>query len=230
VPVTGSTFAQTGYTFKKYSIYDEDNANNSVIKNANQSDINYIVLRYADILLMYAEAKTELNQIDESVYDAINAVRERESVNMPPIQYTNSSDKANYVAMSDQARMREVIRHERRIEFAGEGYYYMDIIRWKTAEIVMGRSISMIIARNLFGNLTRIVITCGRFLLMSYRKTPHWSLIIQIGNKFHIIIKPCLCKALLLLYSFRINYSSGSICMRMYSISGISLINLSFRR
>lgn len=137
VPVTGSTFAQTGYTFKKYSIYDEDNANNSVIKNANQSDINYIVLRYADILLMYAEAKTELNQIDESVYDAINAVRERESVNMPPIQYTNPSDKANYVAMSDQARMREVIRHERRIEFAGEGYYYMDIIRWKTAGIVM---------------------------------------------------------------------------------------------
>ena len=135
--VTGTTFAQTGYTFKKYSIYDEDNAYNSNIKNSSQSDINYIVLRYADILLMYAEAKTELNQIDESVYEAINAVRGRANVNMPAIQHTNPADKANYVAMSDQAAMRNVIRLERRIEFAGEGYYYMDILRWKTAETVM---------------------------------------------------------------------------------------------
>ncbi len=135
--VTNTTFAQTGFTFKKYSIYDEDNAYNAVIKNGSQSDINYIVLRYADILLMYAEAKTELNQMDESVYEAINTVRGRETVNMPAVQHTDPSDKANYVAMGDQARMREVIRHERRIEFAGEGYYYMDILRWKTAETVM---------------------------------------------------------------------------------------------
>ncbi len=135
--VTASTFAQTGYTFKKYSIYDEDNSNNNNIKNSTQSDINYIVLRYADILLMYAEAKTELNQIDASVYDAVNAVRGRATVNMPPLQHTNPADAANYVAMGDQTRMRQVIRQERRIEFAGEGYYYMDILRWKTAETVM---------------------------------------------------------------------------------------------
>lgn len=136
-PVANNTFAQSGYTFLKYSIYDQDNANNSIIKNGSQSDINYIVLRYADILLMYAEAKTELNQIDESVYEAINLVRGRENVGMPPIQHTNPADKANYVSLGDQARMREVIRLERRIEFAGEGYYYMDILRWKTAEVVM---------------------------------------------------------------------------------------------
>lgn len=135
--VTNTTFSQTGYTYKKYSIYDENNSYNSIIKNSDQSDINYIVLRYADILLMYAEAKTELGQIDESVYEAINAVRGRENVNMPPIQHNDPSDAANYVAMSDQNRMREIIRLERRIEFAGEGYYYMDILRWKTAEVVM---------------------------------------------------------------------------------------------
>lgn len=139
--VTNTTFAQTGYTYKKYSIYDEDNAYNDVIKNGNQSDINYIVLRYADVLLMYAEAKTELGQLDESVYEAINAVRGRENVNMPAIQHHDPSDAANYVAMTDQARMREVIRLERRIEFAGEGYYYMDIIRWRTAEVVMNAPI-----------------------------------------------------------------------------------------
>lgn len=135
--VTNTTFAQTGYTFKKYSIYDTDNANNGVIKNSNQSDINYIVLRYADVLLMYAEAKTELNQIDESVYEAINAVRGRGNVNMPAIQHTNPADVANFVALNDQSRMREVIRQERRIEFAGEGYYYLDILRWRIAEVVL---------------------------------------------------------------------------------------------
>ena len=129
-------FTQTGYTYKKYSIYDEDNEYNDVILNAGQSDINYIVLRYADILLMYAEAKIELNQIDESVYEAINAVRGRENVKMPPIQHTNPSDAANYAAITDQARLRDIVRLERRIEFAGEGYYYMDILRWRTAEIV----------------------------------------------------------------------------------------------
>lgn len=136
MPVTDRTFNQTGLTFKKYSIYDADNQYNTLIKNASQSDINYIVLRYADILLMYAEARIELNDIDQSVYDAINAVRGRPGVNMPPIQHTDPSNAANYAAMSDQARLREILRKERRIEFAGEGYYYMDILRWKTAEVV----------------------------------------------------------------------------------------------
>lgn len=135
--VAATGFPQTGYTYKKYSIYDEDNEYNNNIKGGNQSDINYMVLRYADVLLMYAEAKIELNQIDESVYEAINAVRGRANVQMPPIQHDNPSDAANYAAMSDQARLRDILRLERRIEFAGEGYYYMDIIRWRTAEIVM---------------------------------------------------------------------------------------------
>jgi starch-binding outer membrane protein, SusD/RagB family len=131
--VTNTQFAQTGYTFKKYGVYDEDNSYNSIILNSSESDINYIVLRYADILLMYAEAKTELNEIDQSVYDAFNLVRTR--AGMPGIQSTDPS-LPTYVAMGDQAKMREVIRLERRIEFAGEGFYYMDILRWRTAHIV----------------------------------------------------------------------------------------------
>jgi len=131
--VTNTQFAQSGYTIKKYGVYDEDNKYNTVILNDNQSDINYIVLRYADILLMYAEAKTELNQVDQSVYDAVNKVRTR--AGMPNIQSTDPT-KPTYVAMGDQSKMRQVIRLERRIEFAGEGFYYMDILRWKIAHIV----------------------------------------------------------------------------------------------
>jgi len=131
--VTNTRFSITGYTIKKYSVYDEDNEYNDIILKDYESYINYIVLRYADILLMYAEAKMELNQIDQSVYDAVNLVRNR--AGMPAIQSTNPMTPT-YVAMGDQTKMREVIRLERRIEFAGEGFYYMDILRWKTAHIV----------------------------------------------------------------------------------------------
>ena len=73
---------------------------------------------------MYAEAKIEAGEIDESVYDAINQIRNR--VVLPPIE----SGKT-------EAELREIIRHERRIEFAGEGLYYNDIRRWKIMDEVM---------------------------------------------------------------------------------------------
>ena len=66
--------------------------------------IDFILLRYADILLMYAEAQNEVAGPDGSVYDAVNKVRER--ANMPPLPAGLSQDA-----------MREEIRHERRIEF-----------------------------------------------------------------------------------------------------------------
>jgi starch-binding outer membrane protein, SusD/RagB family len=132
--VTESRFAYTGFTFKKYSVYDESNQWDNVILNAGASDINYQVIRYADILLMYAEAKTELDQIDQSVYDAINQVRAR--AGMVGVQH-NDPSLPTYVAMDDQAAMRQTIRLERRIEFAGEGFYLMDILRWRTAHISM---------------------------------------------------------------------------------------------
>jgi hypothetical protein len=106
----------TGYTVKKY-INKEDLADPS------NCGINIILIRYAEILLMYAEAKIEANQVDQSVLDAINKVRQRPDVNMPPI--TN---------ISSQADMREIVRHERLVELAFEGLRYFDIRRWKIAE------------------------------------------------------------------------------------------------
>lgn len=120
--VSESRFAVTGYGMKKYSIYDaeEPPADLADLK-AGQSETNYIVLRYADILLMYAEALNEYSGPSQEVYDALNAIRER--VNMPDIESGHS-----------QASLREEIRHERRIEFVGEGYFYNDIRRWKIGE------------------------------------------------------------------------------------------------
>ncbi|HEY4155591.1 MAG TPA: RagB/SusD family nutrient uptake outer membrane protein [Puia sp.] len=129
VKVTPSRFAITGFGLKKYSIYDKGAppAGMSDLK-AGQSETNYIILRYADVLLMYAEAKNEASGPDATVYDAINQVRER--AGMPDITGTHSRDE-----------LREIIRHERRVEFAGEGTYYNDIRRWKTAEQVLNATI-----------------------------------------------------------------------------------------
>ncbi|HEX6925327.1 MAG TPA: RagB/SusD family nutrient uptake outer membrane protein [Longimicrobiaceae bacterium] len=94
----------------------------------NNSGLDFIILRYADVLLMYAEAKVELNQIDQSVYDALNLVRDR--AGLPPITGSHS-----------QAELREIVRHERRVELALEGLRLFDIRRWRIAEQVMpGRS------------------------------------------------------------------------------------------
>lgn len=90
------------------------------------ADPNNIVIRYAEVLLTYAEAKIELNQIDESVLNAINAVRER--------AYRGSEFNYPEVTTTEQSALRKIVRTERRSEFAFEGLRYMDLIRWKIAE------------------------------------------------------------------------------------------------
>jgi hypothetical protein len=127
--VSDSRFAITGYGVEKYSIYTDAKppAELADLKGG-QSYTNYIVLRYADILLMYAEARNEYVGPDASVYDAINKVRAR--AGMPDIPMGLS-----------QTDMRKAIHLERRIEFACEGYYYNDIRRWRTAEVVMNAPI-----------------------------------------------------------------------------------------
>ncbi len=114
----------TGYNFKKFysdlSEYDD-------VWNCQRA---YAILRYAEVLLSYAEAKIELNQIDASVYDAIDQVRLR--AGMPKV------DQAKY---NNQASLRELVRRERRVEFAYEGFRRWDIIRWGIANEVMNQPI-----------------------------------------------------------------------------------------
>ena len=110
----------TGFGLKKYTSYEDDIA----IPLVERSEFNFILIRYAEVLLTYAEAQNEANGPDDSVYDVINKLRKRPDINMPELQKGLSQDE-----------MREVIRLERRIELAFEGLYYSDILRWKTAEI-----------------------------------------------------------------------------------------------
>jgi len=93
---------------------------------ATSTDQDYIHLRYADILLMYAEAKNEATGPDATVYAAINQVRGRTGIAMPAIDQTKYGTKE---------KLRDYIRHERRVEFAMEGQRYNDLKRWKIAHI-----------------------------------------------------------------------------------------------
>lgn len=111
---------KTGYHSRKYI----DNL--SDYPTLGNTDVNGIVMRYAEVLLMYAEAKIEQNQIDESVYEAINMIRKRGG--MPEV------DRSVY---SGQDKMRELIRRERRVELGMEGLRWFDICRWKIGEQVM---------------------------------------------------------------------------------------------
>jgi hypothetical protein len=118
-------YYSTGFGFKKYTTYEDNITYASDVTN---SPLNIILLRYADVLLMYAEAKNEASGPDASVYEALNAVRRRAGV--PDVQEGLT-----------QSELREVIRLERRVELAGEGLYYNDIRRWKTAETVNNQPI-----------------------------------------------------------------------------------------
>ncbi len=117
----------TGLMQRKY--LDESSTQNGYY---GEQDI--IILRYADVLLMYAEAKIEANQIDQSVLDAINKVRAR-AYGVDP----SAINSYPPVTTTDQAKLRTILRTERRMEFAIEDTRYFDLIRWRLAEVVFNR-------------------------------------------------------------------------------------------
>jgi hypothetical protein len=120
--VQGSSATPTGYYTRKY--YDVQHLTSL------QSGLNLMLFRYADILLMYAEAKNELNQMNNAVWDqTIRVLRSRAGFTDAAALSFNSS--------LGQLGQREIIRNERRSEFAMEGLRIFDIRRWKIAENVL---------------------------------------------------------------------------------------------
>jgi hypothetical protein len=120
---TGSYPSVTGFLMEKYV---DLSLAPFTATTANSTDQDYIHLRYADVLLMYAEAKNEASGPDATVYAALNQVRARPGINMPAV------DQSKY---DTKEELREFIRHERRVELALEGQRYNDLKRWNIAHI-----------------------------------------------------------------------------------------------
>lgn len=115
----GNNCSKTGYNFRKY-------VDPSSTKQQLDSYANHILIRFAEVLLTYAEAKNELSGPDASVYAALNRIRTRAGL--------NDIDQTTY---GGKETLRTAIRHERRVELALEGHRYMDIRRWKIAPAAM---------------------------------------------------------------------------------------------
>ncbi len=106
VSATGN-IGGVGYVWNKY---------NDTTQYTFESRVGFILMRYADILQTYAEAKIELNELDATVTTAINLVRAR--AGQPSI------------VLGSQTAMRTIIRRERAAEFSGEGLRLFDLRRW----------------------------------------------------------------------------------------------------
>lgn len=125
--VTYTTKPGTADAFGKYPVWSGYGIHKFMDEGYNGSLFDYggnwIIIRYAEVLLSYLEAKLESGAaIDQALLDAtINKVRGRAAVNMPPVTVT------------DPTKLREIIRRERRVEFAFEGLRYYDILRWGIA-------------------------------------------------------------------------------------------------
>lgn len=96
--------------------------------------VDRILLRYAEVLLNYAEAKFELNGSisDADLNLSVNALRTRAGMT---VKLTNAFATANNLDMRDE------IRRERTVELALEGFRYDDLIRWKTAEVMLPKEL-----------------------------------------------------------------------------------------
>jgi hypothetical protein len=91
------------------------------------------MIRYADVLLMYAEAKNELGQLDATVWNqTIRALRVR-------AKFTDAG--ATEFPGGAKEVLQTIVRRERRAELAFEGIRPFDIRRWKIADVVLNKPV-----------------------------------------------------------------------------------------
>lgn len=93
-----------------------------------RGDKNITLIRYADVLLMHAEALLETNKELDEVVSILNQIRSRAGL-------------PENIVLTDQDTLRKQLRKERRIETAFEGLRFFDIIRWKIGEEVQERDV-----------------------------------------------------------------------------------------
>jgi hypothetical protein len=137
---------KTGYYMRKF-MGNEENANSFSGHNA-----DWIIIRYADVMLGYAEAQNEVGGATSDVYDALKAIRQRAGI----IAGGNGMYGLKVGMSKDE--MRTAIRNERRVEFAFEESRYWDLRRWKIAETNMNQPLQGMSINKIGSSLTYNVI------------------------------------------------------------------------
>ena len=126
------TIPQPYWNKKVYSDPAMRQFTGEIFANGGADWINHRIIRYADVILMHAEAANETGD-GATAAAYLEQIRNRASGNLgptrtiiPPIPFVN------------QAQMRTAIKNERHWEFAMEGYRFYDLVRWGDANIVLG--------------------------------------------------------------------------------------------
>ncbi|ANH83058.1 hypothetical protein A8C56_20570 [Niabella ginsenosidivorans] len=110
---------------------------------------DFILFRYAEVLLNFAEAQNEFSGPDADVYAALTAIRKRAGID------AGADNRYGLKTGMTKEEMRQVIRNERRIELAFEEHRFWDIRRWKVAETVVNKPLhGMSIIKSSSGRLT----------------------------------------------------------------------------
>ena len=141
-PVGNANATPTGYYVRKYMPETILSANHS-----GNSRRLWTIIRYAEILLNYAEALNEVQGPCKEVYDQLDLIRHRAGI---------TGNVANRADLNTKEKMRNFIRKERTVELAFEEHRAWDVRRWNVAEEALGRNIIGIdVAAN--GTITRKV-------------------------------------------------------------------------
>ena len=137
---TPFNYSTSGYSMRKFM--DDSQVSSSDLKFRGQNnETDCPLLRYAEVLLNYAEARYELDELTQEDLDkSINVIRARKGVDMPKLEMVGNEPAVDGTVYDDPKRDPEVasllweIRRERRVEMSFEGLRYSDLKRWKKLE------------------------------------------------------------------------------------------------
>tara|TARA_Y100001980_G_scaffold46354_1_gene30578 strand:- start:59934 stop:61718 length:1785 start_codon:yes stop_codon:yes gene_type:complete len=136
-----STYSQGGGSYvqqlgKNFSGYHQIKGFMNTLDLSARESIDIPIIRYAEMLLIYAEARTELGELTQADLDiSVNLIRDR--AGMPPLSMSVVADpvqQARYLQVTSAILLE--IRRERRIEMALEGFRFDDLMRWNAGELL----------------------------------------------------------------------------------------------
>ncbi len=127
------------YSPKKYIYYksQENSFTDGSSWTRGYATMNYTIIRFADVLLMAAEAEIEAGSLDKAL-EYVNMVRARAANEASWVKNPDGSNAANYVispypAFTSKQMATDAVRIERKLELSGEGHRFFDLVRWGIA-------------------------------------------------------------------------------------------------
>lgn len=132
-PINVSGFNRNNTGFAQLKFVEVDNEGAVTVEYSSEAPA--IQFRYAEVLLIYAEALAELGGSESEIKSVLQPLRDR--VGMPAIDFDREYNTAADYPFKNLSKVIQVVRRERRIEFACEGKRTDDIMRWAAADVLL---------------------------------------------------------------------------------------------